>query len=113
MVHLDWNAKAALDKRCYCSSALQSLLIPTSVFTANLCDNDENSTIHCSKPCIDESQNELACDKKCGDLACFMYGKMPYILSNQMQLYLLVTGINCVTIKEHAQELCNVLFASK
>uniref|UniRef100_A0A1X7VRC7 Protein kinase domain-containing protein n=1 Tax=Amphimedon queenslandica TaxID=400682 RepID=A0A1X7VRC7_AMPQE len=112
MVHFDWNAKSSLHKRCYCSSALLSLLIPTSVLTSDVCDNNENATIYCSKPCINESKNELACHENCEDLACFMYGKMPYIILNQRQLYILVTGINCKTIEGHATELCAVLFST-
>ena len=116
MVEFEWNAKLSLNKRCFCSAAILSLLIPepiTSVLTSYVCDNNENSTIYCAKPCIMASQNELSCDENCKDVACFVYGKMPYILSNQRQLYLLITGINCDTIEGHASELCDVLFTSK
>ncbi|XP_019858521.1 PREDICTED: uncharacterized protein LOC109586752 [Amphimedon queenslandica] len=118
VVHFDWNPYLPLEARCYCSAALLSLLIPepiTSVLTSYPCADNENATIYCSKPCIHELQNEVSCDdnENCKDLACFMYGKMPYILSNQRQLYILVTGINCDTIGGHALDLCRaVLFAS-
>ena len=116
MVHFEWNRNSPLETRCFCSTAIQSLLLPepiTSVLTSGVCDNNENATIYCAKPCIMASQNELSCDENCKDVACFVYGKMPYILSNQRQLYLLITGINCDTINGHARELCDVLFTSK
>ena len=118
MVEFEWDRNSPLETRCFCSAAILSLLIPepiTSVLTSGVCDNNENATIHCAKPCIMASQNELSCDANCEAeaLACFAYGKMPYILSNQRQLYLLITGINCDTIKGHASELCDVLFTSK
>ena len=116
MVHFEWNHNSPLETRCFCSAAILSLLLPepiTSVLTSGVCDNNENSTIYCAKPCIMASQNELSCDENCKDIACFAYGKMPYILSNQMQLYVLINGINCDTVKGHARELCDVLFTSK
>ena len=116
LVHFEWNRNSPLKTRCFCSAAIQSLLIPEpfqSVLTSGACDNNENSTIYCAIPCITTSQNELSCDENCKAEACFVYGKMPYILSNQRQLYLLISGINCNTIKGHARELCDVLFTSK
>ena len=117
MVHFEWNYNTPIETRCFCSTALLSLLIPepiTSVLTSYVCNNNnEYATIYCAKPCIMASQNELSCDEDCKDVACFVYGKMPYILSNQRQLYLLTTGINCDTIKGHAIDLCDVLFTSK
>ncbi|XP_019858484.1 PREDICTED: insulin receptor-related protein-like [Amphimedon queenslandica] len=117
VVHFDWNPYLPLEARCYCSAALLSLLIPepiTSVLTSYPCTNNENATIYCFKSCITESQNEVSCNdnENCKDEACFVYGKMPYILSNQRQLYILSTGINCGTIGGHAWELCAVLFAT-
>ena len=117
MVHFEWNRNSPLEACCLCSTALLSLLIPEpfqSVLTSDVCDNNENATIYCAKPCIMASQNELSCDENCKDVACFVYGKMPYILSNQRQLYIFVTGINCDTIEGHASDLCPaVLFTSK
>ena len=118
-MHFDWNPNLPIGIRCYCSTGLLSLLIPepiTSVLTANVCNSNENATIYCSKPCITESQNKVSCDDETckEDKACFVYGKMPYILSNQRQLYIFATGINCDTIEGHASDICPaVLFTSQ
>ena len=122
-VLFNWKSESGVDTRCFCSAAVLSLLLsnsnPALVLSSDVCDNEkENATIYCAEPCT-STADEVSCKENpdCSNpddkLLCFVYGKKAHLLPNQWQVYLLISGISCDTISDHASELCNVLFESK